>query len=1145
MSVLRRTPTALLYVPACLATLALAHSAIGGDWPTYGHDAARSNVAEEALPVPLYEAWVYHTMHAPRPAWPEPARQDFWHELPRLRPLVTYDRAFHPVIVGNRVYFGSSAEDYVRCLDGNTGDVLWTFFTEGPVRLAPTIADGKVYVGSDDGWIYCLSGGDGALLWKHRPPASDHRIPGNGRIVSLLPVRTDVLVEGGMAYYCAGIFPAQGVYRCAVSAQDGSEVWLHKTQETSPQGYLMASAQRLYVPTGRTTPVVFDRASGRLLGQLEGQGGAYALLVGDAVISGPGRTTGQLDLSDVNTKESLVTFDGLRMIIQNGVAYIQSDTRLSAINYVKYMPLARQRHELEKQRDEAKRRLKELRDKPADPESAQLHQRLEPLELAINRLTDTMQACTLWKQYYAAPYALVLSGSHLFVGGEDKVAAISAADGAEVWTAEVTGKAHALAVANGGLFVGTDRGAIHCFTPQRRERERVVAPPPDSDPPYPTDEWTRMYDDTARFIVDTVWPASNPCLKKGYALVLGCREGRLAYELAKRTELQIVGIEEDPQKVAAARRTLQQAGLYGARVTVHQGPPDRLPYTSYFANLVVSDEALVSGELPPSAAEAYRVLRPYGGTLVIGRPKKASGRMAKLRRSPLEHWLKETGAPSWNIRDSQGLWGIIRRGAVPGAGEWRQLYADSGHTACSNDALLGPVALQWFGDPGPRDIIDRHHRPMASLVKDGRVFVPANDRVLVLDAYNGAPLWDLSVPNSRRVGALKNCGHILVAEDYAYVAVGQECWAADVRSGKRAATFKVPEVSEGRCDWGYLNQFEDLLLGTGQRAGASFTRLHRETVDLIEGDFRPVVVSDYLFAVDRGQPGKAAPRSAGDGAALWTYRGGTIMNNAIAVGGSRVYFVESRNPEVDSDGDGRVRIDAFCAKDTFLVAVDVRTGDKVFERPVAFPFQHIMFLSVARGIVLVTGSYNHDGRVSPPRIVEEASSLFPETRQACRVYYGLFAFRGDTGERKWENSFLGLNVRGTEPAETEGTHGEQWQHPVIIRDTVYLRPYAFNLHTGEKLEYIVYRGGHGCGGLTGSAHYLYGRGSNPRMYPLNVPATEGISLTQTTRPGCWLNIIPAGGLILIPESSSGCTCAYPIQTSLAFIPRELSGLPPE
>jgi hypothetical protein len=57
------------------------------------------------------------------------------------------------------------------------------------------------------------------------------------------------------------------------------------------------------------------------------------------------------------------------------------------------------------------------------------------------------------------------------------------------------------------------------------------------------------------------------------------------------------------------------------------------------------------------------------------------------------------------------------------------------------------------------------------------------------------------------------------------------------------------------------------------------------------------------------------------------------------------------------------------------------------------------------------------------------------------------------------------------------------------------------------------------------------------MYDLG-PGGGPTRLTDVTRPGCWINIIPAGGLVLIPEASSGCTCGFSIQTSMAFIPEE-------
>ena len=77
------------------------------------------------------------------------------------------------------------------CLDAATGKVRWRFFTEGPVRLAPTVSDGKVYVGSDDG----------RLVWKYRADPESNLIPGNGRVISSSPVRTGPLHKKKRAPY--------------------------------------------------------------------------------------------------------------------------------------------------------------------------------------------------------------------------------------------------------------------------------------------------------------------------------------------------------------------------------------------------------------------------------------------------------------------------------------------------------------------------------------------------------------------------------------------------------------------------------------------------------------------------------------------------------------------------------------------------------------------------------------------------------------------------------------------------------------------------------------------------------------------------------------------------------------------------------
>jgi len=80
------------------------------------------------------------------------------------------------------------------------------------------------------------------------------------------------------------------------------------------------------------------------------------------------------------------------------------------------------------------------------------------------------------------------------------------------------------------------------------------------------------------------------------------------------------------------------------------------------------------------------------------------------------------------------------------------------------------------------------------------------------------------------------------------------------------------------------------------------------------------------------------------------------------------------------------------------------------------------------------------------------------------------------------------------------------------------------------------RNGGGCGTLSASASCLFYRSGNPIL--LDLLEDRRLPLNRVSRSGCWVNIIPAGGLVLIPESSSGCTCAYPLQTSFAYAPKD-------
>jgi len=84
------------------------------------------------------------------------------------------------------------------------------------------------------------------------------------------------------------------------------------------------------------------------------------------------------------------------------------------------------------------------------------------------------------------------------------------------------------------------------------------------------------------------------------------------------------------------------------------------------------------------------------------------------------------------------------------------------------------------------------------------------------------------------------------------------------------------------------------------------------------------------------------------------------------------------------------------------------------------------------------------------------------------------------------------------------------------------------------LEKSLVRNGHGCGTISASANNLFYRADNPALCNLYKNATTQ-RINFVNRPGCWINIIPAGGLVLIPEASSGCTCEFPLQTSIVYL----------
>jgi len=251
-----KTLTSLLWV--CVAS-SVGVCAFAADWPQWRYDAARTAASPEELAAGLHLQWVRH-LPQPQPAWPK---------YPRL----CFDVSYEPVVLAGTMFVPSMTTDSVSAIDTETGAERWKFFADGPVRLAPVAAEGKVYFVSDDGHLYCLDAADGRLLWKFRglpPDRKDRKVLGNDRLISLFPARGGPVLAGGKIYFAAGIWPFEGVFIHALDAQTGKPVWSkndcgrltdglidHGTRRDtglSPQGYFAVLGEKLVVPCGRALP---------------------------------------------------------------------------------------------------------------------------------------------------------------------------------------------------------------------------------------------------------------------------------------------------------------------------------------------------------------------------------------------------------------------------------------------------------------------------------------------------------------------------------------------------------------------------------------------------------------------------------------------------------------------------------------------------------------------------------------------------------------------------------------------------------------------------------------------------------------------------------------------------------------------------
>lgn len=1076
---------------------------LGDDWPTHMHDNARGGVTPEPIQTPLTERWTRLSPAAPKPAWPLP--QPGWTELPKTR----FDDALYTVADGTRVYFGSSVDHQVYALDAATGAVRWKFFTGGPVRLAPTIHAGRLYFGSDDGQVYCLRCDDGSVVWTFNAATSATRVLGNGSVTSLWPVRTSVMIEDGRAYFGAGVFPFHTVFLYALDAATGKEIWKRDDVTSyggfSPQGYLLSGGPSLVVPAGRSAPCLVRRDNGASIDNTptklpKGEAtGVYGVVVDKTLF--------------VGTQNSLYATN----LAGGGGAPPLHDTLKLVATQASYFT---------------------LRGPPTPAYGRRSISTENNAILCIDRSvyqqlpkkdSDSVSKARRWR--YAAPglSSMIVAGDALIAGADDKVVILGAADGKERWSAKVDGNAAGLSYANGRLLVSTTKGTIHCFSAEAGPAAPIQFGP------------TPATDDKAAAIAAAALKASD--VTRGYALVVGTGGEEVACELARRSDLSITCVELDPKRLTAARRHVDAAGLYGHRVTVQPGSADNFPFPDFAANLVLQLDA--PAQPAPSPRELLRALKPCGGVLLTSRAPTGDDLAAWKQAGTLTGGVPSAGPQTWTR---------LTRGELPGSGWWTHQFADAGGSGSSSDQLVrGGLGVLWFGEPGGDMMPDRHQRGSAPLMFNGRMycqgwhFLEKKMAVFCFDAYNGLRYWEREIPGQPRLGLPSVASNLAVGPEGLFVVAGDKCTRLDLRTGEVLSTFDAPPAAGGAATspatgpapagrtWGYVALLDGALIGS---AGKSQER---------------PTFSDTLFAYDiKSQK------------LHWRHDAREIRDSTIACANGRVYFadnargqVEKRpakvSPAVEADpGEGETDDNGNPMTDSTKASVKGKSKEAAKKEPKDSAVDRlgaplVPVEPVLRNIVALnaaTGKPVWSREVDLLNCGRWSAGSFGTPQAICKddvlIFAGAYTIYGGLKPDEPPHRVLALSTRDGKELWSDSLMNRS--RPIMMRDALLAEPIFYEPTTGKKIiktqgkregPWSIGPRTGGCGSLSASDFMVFGRGGITQWR--NVAGGPSGAFVGT-RPGCFINIIPAGGVVVQVEASSGCACYQAIQCTVVFRP---------
>lgn len=1062
---------ALLWLLGAVATPTQAD----GDWPQWRYDAQRSAATPHDLPAKMQRAWS-RELPKLRAAWPDQAKMQL-------------DATYHPVVLGQRLFVGSSFDDSLTAYDTRTGNEVWRFFADGPIRFAPLAWQEKVYFAADDGYLYCLRANDGTLVWKFRGGPSDRKILGNERLISTWPARGAPVLADGKIYFAAGIWPFMGVFLHAIDAQTGEAVWTndgdgsmyikqpHNTDSfagVAPQGPLVVIEDKLLVPGGRSVPACYDRTTGKFLYYQLAEngkkgGGSFVAAVDNLLFNGGGAF-------DLKSEKHLGS-------VAEPFAFADGSLFEAAGSTLKVHDLA-----------SSQVAVVETVDRKGVKSKSSKWQMQKTGEAEIPRFN-----------------AIIKAGSRLYGGGEGEIAAVEipVSDDREAnvfWELEAPGAVCELLAADRRLFAVTREGQLHCFAAAddapAATLHRLAVP-------------SRARDANSQAKAAALLKEVQ--IAEGYALAWGVGSGTLLQELVQQSSLRVIVIEADERKANQFRRELQSQRLAGDRLSVVVADPREVSLPPYFASLIVAEAlpALPNEAQASFLEKTFQSLRPFGGVACLS--------MSAAEQEACEGLVKEAQFAGVKV-DSEDQWLLIsREGPLPDSANWTHEHADAANSRVSKDKRVkAPLGLLWFGGSTNDGILPRHgHGPQPQVV-DGRLFIEGVDMLRAMDIYTGRVLWNASLPGvgylydntAHQPGANASGTNYIATPDGIYLAYRDACLVLDPATGKQSGKFTLPAAQGSKPPlWGYLNVHEDYLIGGADPLFDPTLVKKSDPKKSDDDDVKKEEKKDDKSATTPSKPSakdndnySASQRlvvmNRETGLVLWTAvaRSG-FRHNAICLGGGRLYCIDRLSGPQLSKLKRRGEDPPHPPR---LVVFDLKTGAELWSSEDDI-FGTWLSYSTERDVLVEAGRAASDTLSDEPK--------------------GMRAYRARDGGSLWTNkSFSG-------PA-------------MLHHDTILMAGKGCNLLTGElkmrahplsgELVEWSWSRNYGCNTPMASENLLTFRSGAAGYFDLcNDGGTGNFG---GFRSSCTNNLVVAGGILTAPDYTRTCTCSYQNQTSLALVP---------